>query len=129
MDKKFPVLKENMTVNNILPKIAKSKAFVYPVVDSDKKMLGVITLDSLKNIFITEGLTDWLLAYDIMSISPDRVNENTSLKEAVTRMNEQELEYLPVIKEDDVLAGMLEFLSIKRFISSEIIRRRKQTDF
>ena len=44
-----------------------------------------------------EGLANWLVAYDLMGPVPDTVTADTLLVDAVDRMNEQKLDYLPVV--------------------------------
>jgi CBS domain-containing protein len=77
-----------------------------------------------------EGLAQWLVAYDLMQPAPDTVTEDTPLTEAMTRMQEQELDYLPVLaaKDDPRLVGMLELRTVSRSISQEILRRRELAD-
>ena len=60
---------------------------------------------------------------------PDRVTEDTPLVEAMTRMREQDLEYLPVVVSGDDgerLVGMLEQRAVNRKVGQEILRRREQ---
>ncbi len=130
MDSETPAFAKNTTITVILPQIARTNTLSYPVIDSERSLLGIITLDSLKSSFISEGLIDWLLAFDVMSPVTDVVTEDIPLSEAITRMREQELEYLPVVQCDNNnrLAGMIEYRAVNRFISNEILKRSQQSD-
>ncbi|MCK4625931.1 MAG: cation:proton antiporter [Phycisphaerae bacterium] len=130
LDRELPSFAENTTLTNILRTIAETDAMSYPVTDADGKLTGIITIDELKRTFVAEGLTDWLLAFDLMRPVPDTVTVQTPLDEAVTRMREQELEYLPVIaaEGDTHLAGMLELAAVNRSLSREVLRRQQLAD-
>ncbi|MDY7009661.1 MAG: cation:proton antiporter [Planctomycetota bacterium] len=130
VDRELPSFAESSTLTNILRTIAETDAMSYPVTDSDGKLTGIITIDELKKTFISEGLTDWLVAFDLMRPVPDTVTVHTPLSEAVTRMREQELEYLPVVaaEGDAHLEGMLELAAVNRSLSKEVLRRQQLAD-
>ena len=60
----------------------------------------------------------------------DTVTEDLPLSEAVTRMREQELDYLPVLAVDDRnrLVGLLELRKLNRDLSGELLRRRRKAE-
>jgi Kef-type K+ transport system membrane component KefB len=111
----------------ILRTIADTDAMSYPVVDDTQRLVGVISLADLKQGFSTEGLTAWLVAFDLMRPAEDTVSQDEPLAEAVHRMRQQDLECLPVIAspEDERLVGMLELRAVGRKLSQEILRRRQ----
>ena len=125
-----PTFAENARLTDIFRTIAETDAMSYPVTDADGKLAGIITLEELKRSFSAEGLTDWLVAFDVMTPVPDTVAEQTPLAEAITRMREQELECLPVVAgaEDPKLVGMLELRAVNRSLSQEILRRHQLAD-
>ena len=102
----------------------------YPVTDAEGKLTGIITIQDLKKSFRAEGLTDLLVAFDLMQPVADSVNEDTPLADAMTRMQQQELECLPVVaaQDDPRLVGLLELRSVNRLLSQEILRRRRLAD-
>ncbi|MDH7600430.1 MAG: CBS domain-containing protein [Sedimentisphaerales bacterium] len=65
-----------------------------------------------------------------MQPPPDSITEDAPLEEAITRMREQGLEYLPVVasKEDPHLVGMLGLASTTRRLASEVLQRRQQAE-
>ena len=117
---------EGTPLANILATIARTEETAYGVVDDAGKLCGVITLQTLKQSFAAAGLTDWLVAFDLMQPAPDTIALDAPLQEAITRMKEQDLEYLPVVtrQKDHELVGMLEMRAVSRSLSQEIVRRR-----
>ncbi len=114
----------------ILRTIADTDAMSYPVVDDRGSLAGVISLADLKQGFSTEGLTAWLVAFDLMRPAEDAIFQDEPLAEAVQRMRQQDLECLPVIadRDDERLVGMLELRAVGRKLSQEILRRRELAD-
>ena len=130
VDKSCPTFHAETPLAVVLKTIAETDVMAYPVVDDDGALAGVVTIQDLKRSFGGEGLAQWLVAYDLMQPAADTVTENTPLAEAMTRMREQELEYLPVLasEDDPRLVGMLELRAVNRSISQEILRRRDLAD-
>ena len=130
VDRQAPVFAASTTLGVILRTISQTAATAYPVKDAEGKLAGIITLEELKGSFGSEALTDWLVALDVMGPVPDTVPEDAPLAEAVTRMREQHLDGMPVIRSaaDPALIGMLELRAVERKLSGEVVRRRRQAD-
>lgn len=130
VDKSCPAFQAETPLAVVLKTIAETDVMAYPVVSDDGTLAGVVTIHELRMSFRGEGLTQWLVAYDLMQPAPDTVTEDTPLAEAMTRMREQELDYLPVLasEDDPRLVGMLELRTVSRSISQEILRRRELAD-
>ncbi len=128
-DRGAPRFSEGTSLAQILRTIAYTQSTVYPVTNDSDEIVGVITFEGLKESLGTEGLTQWLVAYDLMEDVPDTVKENEPLADAVGSMREQNLDYLPVISaSENQLVGMLELRVVSRKLSEEVLRRHKQAD-
>lgn len=128
MDKNPPYIYKNMSLPAILDIFSKSNNLYYPVVDDDKKLLGIITIDSIRNIFMEKTLSDLLLAVDVMESSLISVRPESSLfsvKEALDRYN---LEYVPVTAEDKTIRGFIERRTLNRSISTKIMELQHRAD-
>ncbi len=130
MDGQAPTFPRHTTIARILPVVSQTDTTTYPVTDEDGRLAGLLTLDHLKASFAGEGMSQWLVAFDLMEPVPDRATESMPLKEAFTRMQEQGLEYLPVVRSenDPTLLGVLEARAVNRFLSREVLRRRQLAD-
>ena len=127
MQRHSPQFREDTVLNEILRTIAQTDTMCYPVVSEQGELSGVITMQDLKQSFSGEGLGDWLVAFDVMQPGPETVAQQTPLAEAMTRMRESELEYLPVLAgaDDTSLVGVLELRAVNRMLSQEVLRRRQ----
>lgn len=129
VDRGAPEFSRGTSLNHILRTIAQTQATAYPVTDTSGRLAGVITFEGLKESFGSEGLAQWLVAYDLMEPAPDVVHEDMPLSDAVSRMREQEIEFLPVVSKDgETLLGMLELRMVMRKLSEEIMRRKQLAD-
>jgi len=128
MDPNPPLIYKNMPLAKILEIFSQTNNLYYPVVDIDRKILGIITVDSLKNIFNVSSLSDLLLAIDFMESVVDSVRPDStisSVKELFSRYN---LEYLPVTKDDNTIEGFIERRLLNKFISAKLIELQRQAD-
>jgi len=125
-----PTFSEGARLADILRTIAATDAMSYPVTDARGHLIGCITIADLKQSFAGEGLSEWLVAHDLMQAAPDTIAENAPLSEAVSRMREQSLDYLPVIvsKDNPICVGLLELRAVSRRLSQEILRRREKAE-
>jgi len=128
MDTTIPLIYENVSLTEILKTFSETDNLYYPVVDKNKKLLGVITVDHIKNSLATRGLDSFLLAYDLMEpviAKASPVLPMVEVKEILSRYN---LEYLPVVSAKDEVLGFLERRQISRKISTKLIELQKQAE-
>ncbi|MBD3336728.1 MAG: CBS domain-containing protein, partial [Candidatus Eisenbacteria bacterium] len=130
VDRQAPAFHQATPIRTVLRTISETPAMTYPVTDTEGNLLGVITITELKESFGAEEMHDWLVAYDLIQPVADAVPENLPLEEAMTRMQERDLEYLPVVTADgrEQLVGMLERRSVSRSLSKEVLHRRHLAD-
>jgi len=100
----------------------------YPVVDEAMHLKGVIGLDAVKPVLAEpETVRGLVLALDIMSPVRDIVTPDEPLHDAMSIMRETKAEFLPVVDKADErrLVGFIDARVLNRFLSSEILRRRR----
>ncbi len=130
MEAGAPTFAEATPVAQILPVIAHSEATSYPVTNRQGRLVGLITLAELKNSFAGEGLSEWLVAQDVMRPAPDTARSDEVLIDVMDRMKTQGLESVPVVQaaNGQKLAGLLELRAVNHRLATEILRRRQIAD-
>ncbi len=125
MEKHPPVLQENSPAGHILKVFSDYESLCYPVVNTQGKLTGVITIGEVKDAFATQAFQEWVLAFDLMEPVLDKTTAQTALHDALERMREFKLDYLPVVAgaDDDQLVGLVEQRSVNRALAAEIVRR------
>jgi len=128
MDANPPLIYKNMPLAKILEIFSQTNNLYYPVVDIDRKVLGIITVDSLKNIFNVTSLSELLLAIDFMEPIADSVKPDSSLTSVKCLFTKYNLEYLPVTKADNAIEGFIERRLLNKFISAKLIDLQRRVD-
>jgi Kef-type K+ transport system membrane component KefB/CBS domain-containing protein len=128
MDTTIPLIYENMSLAQILKTFSETDNLYYPVVDGKKKLLGVITVDNIKNSLMTSGLDSFLLAHDLMEPVIAKASYNLPMVEVQEILSRYNLEYLPVVSAKNEVLGFLERRQISRKIFTKLIELQKQAE-
>ncbi|MBN1435747.1 MAG: cation:proton antiporter [Sedimentisphaerales bacterium] len=115
---------QDTRIKELLYAFSVSDSLFYPVVDSEERLMGIITIDGIKRTFAHQRTAEWLLAHDVMEEVPDKVDPNMPLAEAMELMDRAQLDNLPVVdKASRMLKGVLSRRSVKRKLGAEVLRR------
>jgi len=125
MDAGVPGFPKDARVADIMRMIADTEAMYYAVLGERKKVLGTISIDSLKQCLADVGMGAWLVAADLMEPVTEAVCSETPLADAVQRLREAGLEAVPALDVEGGYKGMLELRTCERRISREVWRRRQ----
>ena len=130
MDAKVPVISAGMSLSEVIKVVSSTDSFYYSVVDKDKKLMGAVTLDGIRNTFATQELNDWLVALDIMEPIIGKVTPDMALSDAFEKAKRLDIEHLPVVisSEDDGFVGVLNCRVAHRSLSAEVLSRQQKAD-
>jgi predicted transcriptional regulator len=130
MDAKTPTMAAGMSLRELVEVVSSTDCFYYPVVDNDKKLIGAVTLDGIRNTFTTHQLNDWLVALDIMEPVIAKVAPRTPLSEAFENANRLDVGHIAVTpsEEDNTLLGVLDCRAVRRALSTEVLARQQKAD-
>jgi CBS domain-containing protein len=130
MDTKTPIIFAGMSLSEVIKIVSGTDSFYYPVVDNDKKLIGAVTLDGIRNTFTTQELNDWLVALDIMEPIIARMTPKAALSEAFEKARRLDMEHLPVVasEEEDRFVGLLDCRAVHRSLSAEVLSRQQKAD-
>jgi Kef-type K+ transport system membrane component KefB/predicted transcriptional regulator len=128
MDINVPFIYEHMSLAQILKTFSETDNLYYPVVDKNQKILGVITVDHIKNSLMSSGLHAFIIAYDLMEPVAAKVSPDLPMTEVLEILNRYNIEYLPVVSGKDKVIGFLERRQISRKISTRLIELQKQAE-
>ncbi|UCG59695.1 MAG: cation:proton antiporter [Phycisphaerales bacterium] len=130
MDAEVPVISAGMSLNEVIRVVSTTDSFYYSVVDNDKKLIGAITLDGIRNTFATQELNDWLVALDIVEPIVAAVTPDMALLDVFEKAKELDAECLPVVasSDGDKHVGVLDIRSVHRRLSAEVLAKQKEAD-
>ncbi len=130
MDTRPTVIPAGMKLEEVIQVVSDTDSFYYPVVSPDKKLIGAVTLNGIRNTFATQELHSWLVALDIMEPIIVAVSPRTPLAEAFARAQHRNVQYLPVVgsEEDQTLMGLLDCPAVHRSLGTEVLSRQEKAD-
>ncbi|MBN1694477.1 cation:proton antiporter, partial [candidate division WOR-3 bacterium] len=128
MDTAIPLIYEGVSLIKIIKIFSETDNLYYPVLDKKKKLLGVITVDNIKNSFKTSGLDAFLLAHDLMEPVIAKVSPDVPMTEVNEILSRYNLEYLPVVSSKNEVLGFLERRNISRKIFTKLIELQKKAE-
>jgi len=123
LDAEVPMVKISDSVKEIVTLFSESNYFCLPVVDQQNKTVGMITINDLKELLISQDTWEWILAGDILSTTSDVITKTTSLEEAMTTLRQLGREQLPVIEsiENPVPVGILDTRVVRKLVDKEMV--------
>jgi Kef-type K+ transport system membrane component KefB len=130
MDSDPVTIPQDLPLGRILDIFSTTDFLYYPVVDSKSRIVGVITVANIKEMFANRDVADWLLACDVAEPVIDKITPDKPLADALDYIRKYDLEQIPVVASDDTntLLGILDYRKVNRRISAEVLRRRKIAD-
>lgn len=130
MDTDAPVVPAEISLGEVIKIVGDTNDFYYPVIDTDNKLIGGITLDGIRNTFATQELNDWLVALDIAEPVIATTAPGLALADALEQTRHLDIEHLPVIasSEDKRLIGVVDCRVVRRKIAAEVLARQQKAD-
>ena len=95
--------------------ISKAKRNMFPVVDAQGFLLGIVVLDDIRNIMFRQELYHRFTVGRFMVVPPTRINIDDSMEEVMRKFDETKAWNLPVVDEDGKYKG---FLSKSRVLNT-----------
>ncbi len=92
----FIPLKSSGTLKSLVDAFSVSSRNVYPVVDNDNNLLGVIYLQNVKKLLLQKELYQQITIMDITDTSVVSIDKNESMELAMNKFEETKLWSLPV---------------------------------
>ncbi|MDG2491325.1 MAG: chloride channel protein [Flavobacteriaceae bacterium] len=123
IEKNFCVLAPSMTLGMMLKEgVAKSKRNLFPVLNEEKDLLGIVLLDNVREFMFDSTLYDNVYVQTLMQIPPNVINyEKDNMKVIMRKFQDSSAWNLPVLKEGKFIG----FVSKSKLLSvyrRELIR-------
>jgi len=124
LDLSVPAFTQDVRVTEIVRAFSDNSVGSFMVTDNAGRIVGMITMDDLRQCMDAHGMTGWLVASDIMRPPPDSIRGDLSLAKSVELMKQQDVESLPVTDAQGRYIGVIERRTIHRKIAREILQHR-----
>jgi Kef-type K+ transport system membrane component KefB/predicted transcriptional regulator len=130
METDVPAIAAGTSLSDVLKTVSSTYHPCYCVVDDHRKVIGAVTLDGIRNIFVAGELNDHLVALDIAEPVVDIVTPDMVLSKAVELMEHNKIEYMPVVvsQQSREYAGILDSRAMNRHLSAEVLSKQREAD-
>jgi CIC family chloride channel protein len=124
--KNIPIIKETANIKQILEIFVKSKYFYFLVVNSERRLVGIISIEGVKELFLEHELSLYLLAYDIMEPVIVTSSPDEFITDVKSKMEKYDVECIPVVGPNNEAKGMIERRQIGKVVSKKIMELNEQ---
>lgn len=114
VESNFNIISSEMNLGDLVKVVSKSKRNLFPVTDNENKMIGVITLDDIRNIMFDSNQYKTTDVKSLMNAPPDIILTTDSMESVVEKFKTSGAWNLPVIKNGKYIG----FVSKSKLFSS-----------
>jgi CIC family chloride channel protein len=86
MEEDFVTIQPTITLREIVNKVIHSKRNLFPVVDENGMLVGIITLDDIREVMLNTDIYDVILAYEIMNTNFHSIDIDADLINALDKL-------------------------------------------
>ena len=104
IEKDFMTVHPESTLRDLIKVVEHSHRHLFPVVNSELRFVGIVSLDNIRSIMFDEKLYDEVLVKTLMHFPQDVIDEKDSLPDIMKKFERTACWNLPVIY-DDVYMG------------------------
>jgi len=117
---------EGEPLSAVVQRFSESDHLVYPVVGDEDRLVGVLSLEDMKDVLPDRDTWDWLLAGDVATPPREHVTPDTKLKVALDLMADLDLEQIPVVSGDhEKPVGILDRRKAHRKAHEKVLRLQR----
>lgn len=112
LEENFQVVKPDMTLADMVKVITQSSRNVFPVVDDNGKLMGVVLIDNIRNIMFRPELYERFKVTRFMVSPPGVINVNMQMEKIMRLFDQTKAWNLPVVDENGKYLGFVSKSSI-----------------
>lgn len=112
LEKDIPTVTPEMTLGDMVKVISNSNRNIFPVVDNENKLLGLVLMNDIRNIMFRSELYDRFTVEKFMVGSPAKININDSMEDVMYQFEKTKAWNLPVVDDKGVYQGLLSQSSV-----------------
>ncbi|MBI1267196.1 MAG: CBS domain-containing protein [Cryomorphaceae bacterium] len=110
----FKPVSPQATLRELVKIVSSSQRNLFPVVNADGKLVGVVTLDDIREIMFNTEMYDNVRVTSLMNVPPAIISLNERMEEVARKFDESGAWNLPVVDDHGIYAG---FVSKSRIFS------------
>lgn len=97
IEKDFSTIEVDSTLGKLVKVVSKSKRNIFPVVDEDGILIGIIVIDNIREIMFDKSQYAQVKANDLMDLPPAYISYNDKMLDVINKFEDTGAWNLPVI--------------------------------
>ncbi|RLD61185.1 MAG: chloride channel protein [Bacteroidetes bacterium] len=93
----FVTVHPDNTLGELIKVVAKSKRAIFPVVDEDNYLIGIVYLDDIREIMFNTEVYNTIFVHNLMVLPPAYISYFDTMDEVIKKFNDTNAWNLPVI--------------------------------
>jgi CIC family chloride channel protein len=103
----FVEVRPEMDLGQLIRSISQSHRNIFPVVENDGTLIGVVLLDDIRNIMFRQELYHRFSVEKLMTAVPAMLHDTDSMEQVMKKFDETQAWNLPVVNEDGHYLGFI----------------------
>ncbi|WP_298652958.1 chloride channel protein [uncultured Proteiniphilum sp.] len=128
IEKDIPTVTLEMTLGDMVKVISTSNRNIFPVVNKEGVLLGVVMMNDIRNIMFRPELYDRFTVKKFMVGSPATIEIHSSMEEAMAKFENTKAWNLPVVDRRGVYQGLLSQSSVFNSYREVLVENYSDTD-
>jgi CIC family chloride channel protein len=98
VEKDFSTIQPNDTLGKLVKTISSSRRNIFPVIDNDGVLLGIVLLDDVRELMFETEKYENILIKDLMSIPPEQIFVDEPMERVMEKFESSGAWNLPVVE-------------------------------
>jgi len=128
MDSDIPMVRETEKLKHVLGVFTESTFVTCPVVNAHGALVGVILMENLRPILLSQQTWEWMIAGDACRQIRDVPQTTTHIDDALDMMKKEHLTELPVVEpRTHRVVGILTRREVQRYVQEKLLELESDT--
>lgn len=113
----FQKFQPNMLLRELVEKLPFTKRNLFPIVNAEDQLVGVVTLDDIREVILDKNVYDVILIYEIMNSSFQKIDINADINLAIKLFEEKQIWNIAVTRNNKYVGFISKSNLYNRYIS------------
>jgi CIC family chloride channel protein len=107
IEKDFKSIHPDATLGELIKVISKSKRNIFPVLEADNVLIGIVLLDNIRDIMFNSNMYEEIKVSNVMIAPPAFIYMKDSMETVVAKFQDTDAWNLPVVDKDNKYVGFI----------------------
>jgi len=126
IERDFVPINASGTLKDIIDAVASSSRNIFPVLDEEEVLAGIINLDDVRQFMFKPELYDTIKIVDLMHQPPDYILVTENMEEAMGKFDKTNAWNLPVINDKGIYIGLISKSKIFSFYRNNLKKQAQE---